>query len=123
MKPPVNKEKDQVLYYTIKQDQKVKGLFGSRVKEITYKFSSYVNAVEFAVHEQIKVITAHICEGVEIKRYPFKHMFTRDQFIRQAQGNPMHYIGTRFPEAVNLDHYYIYLFNTRQFHKLKKVTS
>jgi hypothetical protein len=118
MKLPVNEEK--VLYYTIKQDQKVKGLFGPRIKQITYKFSSYINAREFAVHEQIKLITAHICEGVEIKRYPFKHMFTRSQFIREAKINPMHYIGTRFPEAVNLDHYYIYLFNTRQFHKLKK---
>ena len=121
MKLPVNKEK--VLYYTIKQDQKVKGLFGYRIKEITYKFSSYINALEFAVHEQIKVITAHICEGVEKKIYPFKNILTLDQYKKLAKINSMHYIGTRFPEAINLDHYYIYLFNTRQFHKLKKITS
>jgi uncharacterized FlaG/YvyC family protein len=120
MKLPVNKEMNEVLYYTIKQDQKVKSFFGSRVKQITYKFKTYIKALEFAIHEQIKVITAHICEGVEKKIYPFKNILTLDQYKKLANINPMHYIGTRSAKGINLDHYYIYLFNTGQLQKLKK---
>mgnify|MGYP001567197248 CR=1 FL=1 len=114
--------------YQIKQTETKKTFFGTKEVEKVYTFDTYAEALTFAIYEQINTITCIMTHKDEsgrtykanTTRKPFKHMFTREQFIRQAQSNPMHYIGTRFPEAVNLDHYYIYLFNTRQFHKLKK---
>lgn len=108
------------MYYQITQTETKKFLLWEFKKVNTYKFNDYKEAVDFAVHEQIKNINCIIDENTITKRKPFRNMLTFIQFKKEAYNNPMHYIGTRFPENVNMWEYYIYLFTTSQFHKLKK---
>ena len=106
--------------YQIKQTQTKKTFFGTKEIQKVYTFDTYAEALTFAIHEQIKNIDCIIDEKAITKRKPFRNMLTFIQFKKEAYNNPMHYIGTRFPENVNMWEYYIYLFTTRQFHKLKK---
>jgi len=114
--------------YQIKQTETKKTFFGTKEVEKVYTFQTYARALTFAIHEQIKIITCimtHTDESGRIYkantiRKPFKHFYTLDQFEKIANKFPIHYLGTRFPESINIKQYYLYLFESKQLHKLRK---
>ena len=115
--------------YEITQTQTKKTFFGSKEIEKVYTFNSYAEALTFAIHEQINTITCimtHTDESgrtykANTTRKPFKQFYSLDQFEKIATKFPIHYLGTRFPEMINIKEYYLYLFGSKQLHKLRKV--
>ena len=114
--------------YQIKQTQTKKTFFGTKEVEKIYTFDSYAEALTFAIHEQIKSITCIMTNKDEsgrtykanTTRKPFNQFSTLAQFEKIATKFPIHYLGTRFPERINIKQYYLYLFESKQLHKLRK---
>ena len=114
--------------YEIKQTQTKKTFFGTKEIEKIYTFDTYAEALTFAIHEQIKTITCIMTHKDEsgrtykanTTRKPFKQFYTLAQFEKIATKFPIHYLGTGFPERINIKQYYLYLFESKQLHKLKK---
>lgn len=106
--------------YTVKQTTKEKHFFNLLEKEVVkeYKFSTFLEAVKFALFEQIKFI--YFEKGTaKTRTNVFKLFYTLEKFKQYAKGNPRHYIGTHTAKGVNLDLYYFALI-TRNLTKLKK---
>ena len=114
--------------YEIKQTQTKKTFFGTKEVENVYTFQTYAKALTFAIHEQIKTITCIMTHTDETgrtykaktTRKPFKQFYSLAQFEKIATKFPIHYLGTRFPERINIKQYYLYLFESKQLHKLRK---
>ena len=107
--------------YSVKQTETKKNLFGfEKQVENTYFFNRYIDAVKFALNEQIDLITCNLGDGVTTSRRPFKNLLKLSEFERLARINPIHYLGTHYSERLNLENYYYYLINTSQFYRLKK---
>jgi len=93
-----------------------------------YTFNKYSEALTFAIFEQIpliKCILTHVDDnGKKYKantyRKPFKYFYSLTEFKKICFKNPIHYLGTRFPEKINIKQYYFYLFESKQLHKLRK---
>ena len=115
--------------YQIKQTETKKRLYlpNKKVEKI-YTFNTYAEALTFAIYEQVKTITCIMTHKDEsgrtykanTTRKPFKQFYTLAQFEKVATKFPIHYLGTRFPERINIKQYYLYLFESKQLHKLRK---
>jgi hypothetical protein len=106
--------------YTVKQTTTEKSFFNLFSKEVTkeYKFRTYIDAIKFALFEQIKFI--YFEKGtVRTRTNVFKLFYSLEKFKQYAKKNPRHYIGTHTAKGVNLDLYYFALI-TRNLTKLKK---
>jgi len=102
--------------YTIKQTQTEKYFFNLLKKEIVkeYKFATYIQAVKFALFEQIK----YIYKGNK-RLNVFKLFYNIAQFNKHAKDNPLHFLNLSNAERVNLDLYYKILID-KNIQKLKK---
>ena len=109
-------------YYTIRQSEKVFTFLYWSKKTIykTYKFDDFKNAFRFALDEQIKIITVHISKTIKTTRRPFNYLYTLEEFKRLCKINPLHYLGLRNHNKINIELYYFYLINSNQLTKLKK---
>lgn len=108
------------MIYQIKQKQLKKTFFGKKEIEKVYEFKTYKEALKFALFEQIDTIHCVFSDKVKTTRKVFKYLYTLEQFIRLCYKNPIHYLGQRFPEKINIDSYYYYLIESGKFTKLKK---
>lgn len=115
--------------YRVKQTEIKERLYLPNKKVVKeYIFNSYKEALRFCIFEQIDLIECvinHIDENGKkyeaiTKRRPFKIYHSLPSFERVAKINPIHYIGTRFFEQVDLQQYYLYLFESGQTQKLRK---
>jgi len=102
--------------YIVKQTETKKYFFNLLEKEITkeYKFSTYIEAVKFALFEQIK----YIYKGSK-RLNVFKLFYNIAQFNKHAKNNPFHFLNISSAERVNLDLYYKILID-KNISKLKK---
>lgn len=102
--------------YTIKQTETKKALFGLISREVVkeYKFSTYIEAVKFALFEQIK----YIYKGNK-RLNVFKLFYNIAQFNKHAKNNPLHFLNVSSSDRVNLDLYYRILID-KNITKLKK---
>lgn len=102
--------------YTIKQTETKKCFFGLITREVkkVYNFATYIDAVKFALFEQIK----YIYKGNK-RLNVFKLFYNIAQFNKHAKNNPMHYLNVANSERVNLDLYYKILID-KNISKLKK---
>jgi len=100
--------------YLVKQKRiKERFLLPNKTVIDTYKFVDYLDALRFAVNEQIKVIYSQPHEDSKlIKKKVFELLYTLPQFKKVAKANPLFYIGTHKHERINLDMYYYYLVNS-----------
>ena len=107
---------DLSIMYVVKQSRtKQRFLLPDKTIIDTYKFVDYLDALKFAVNEQIKIIEVHFNtkqESKVVKRKVFELLYTLPQFKKVAKANPLFYIGTHKHKAVDLDKYYFYLVNT-----------
>jgi len=102
--------------YTIKQTQTEKYFFNLLEKEIVkeYKFSTYIEAVKFALFEQIK----YIYKGNK-RLNVFKLFYNIAQFNKHAKNNPQHFLNLSNAKRINLDLYYKILID-KNITKLRK---
>ena len=102
--------------YTIKQTETKKALFGLISREVVkqYKFITYIEAVKFALFEQIK----YIYKGNK-RLNVFKLFYNIAQFNKHAKNNPLHFLNVSSSDRVNLDLYYRILID-KNITKLKK---
>jgi hypothetical protein len=102
--------------YTIKQTETKKAFFGLITREIVkeYKFATYIEAVKFALFEQIK----YIYKGNK-RLNVFKLFYNIAQFNKHAKNNPLHFLNLSNSERVNLDLYYKILID-KNIIKLRK---
>lgn len=106
--------------YKVKQTKTEKIFFNLFNREETneFKFKTFIEAVKFALSEQIKFI--YFEKGTaKTKTNVFKLFYTLEKFKEYATTNPRHYIGTHTAKGVNLDLYYFTLIS-RNLNKLKK---
>jgi len=106
--------------YKVKQTVKERYFLNLLEKEVIkeYKFSTFLDAIKFALAEQIKFI--YFEKGsAKTRTNVFKLFYTVKEFVKYAKKNPRHYIGTHTAKGVNLDLYYFTLIN-RNLNKLKK---
>jgi hypothetical protein len=107
------------MYYSVTQKTTKKVLYiftKERIK--TYKFEDYNKALIFALNEQINKVVCNFSESVKTTRKPFQTFYKLGEFLKVANKNPIHYIGTR--QKINRALFYYYLVNSNQLHKLKK---
>jgi len=105
--------------YIIKQTQTEKYFFNLLEREIVkeYKFATYIEAVKFALFEQIKYI--YFSKGsAQTKTNVFKYFYSLESFKYNAKKNPLHYCGVRNIERINIKQYYNVLIE-RNINKLK----
>lgn len=102
--------------YTIKQTETKKCLFGLITREVekVYNFATYIEAVKFALFEQIK----YIYKGSK-RLNVFKLFYNIAQFNKHAKNNPLHFLNLSNAERINLDLYYKILID-KNISKLKK---
>lgn len=102
--------------YTVKQTETKKVLFGLISREVVkeYKFATYIEAVKFALFEQIK----YIYKGSK-RLNVFKLFYNIAQFNKHAKNNPQHFLNLSNAERINLDLYYKILID-KNISKLKK---
>lgn len=89
--------------YKVRQTQAKKYFFNLLTKEVTkeYNFSDYMEAVKFALYEQIKFIY----KGTKILNV-FKSFYNIEEFKKHAKNNPFHFLNISCSKRVNLDIYY-----------------
>lgn len=100
--------------YSVQQTS-VKKRFLLRDKKIVkkYSFDKYVDALRFAVNEQIKTIYVQPYKDSKlIKRSVFTFLYTLPQFKVLAKKNPMHFVGLQSSKDINIERYYFYLVNS-----------
>ncbi len=109
-------KKDKSIMYVVKQARtKERFLLPDKKVIDTYKFVDYFDALKFAVNEQIKTIYVHIntkAENKVVKRKVFTFLYTLPEFKRVAKKSPLHFVGLRYIDNINLDAYYYYLANS-----------
>ena len=100
--------------YLVKQSRiKERFLLPNKTVIDTYKFVDYLDALKFAVNEQIKTIYIQPHKDSKpIKRKVFKFLYTLPEFKRVAKKSPLHFIGFRYIDNINLEAYYYYLVNS-----------
>ena len=106
--------------YKVRQTKTEKIFFNIFTREETkqYNFDTFLDAVKFALSEQIKFI--YFEKGsVRTKTNIFKFFHSLKKFKEYATKNPRHYLHTHTAKGVNLDLYYFALIS-RNLNKLKK---
>ena len=108
--------------YKIKQTQK-KYLFPSLylwdyIETKEYKFKTHLQAVKFALHEQIKFI--YFVKGeARTRTNIFKFYYTVNQFLKHAKNNKKHFGVSCLMNDKGIENYYYFLIE-RNINKLKK---
>ena len=102
--------------YKIRQTEIKKYFFNLLSKEVVkeYNFTNYIDAVKFALYEQIKFIY----KGQKLLNV-FKSFYTIDQFKKHAKNNPLHFLNISSSKRVNLELYYKILID-KNVYKLSK---
>lgn len=107
--------------YKVTQATTSKTWFGTvKERNIIYSFNNYNEALIFALNEQIRYFKCEIDSKHTNTRDSFAKYHSLNNWVKLAHKNPLHYIGLRSAERVNLEQLYFYYLNSGNIHKLKK---
>lgn len=112
------------MYYKVKQTETKKYFFNwfTSDYEKIYTFTTYNEALIFALSEQINTFTCIVLGKVETIRKTYKNYYTLKEFKKHCVNNPMYFLNTqkcRLNEK-QIANLYFYLIGSNKLTKLKK---